>query len=188
MTDDTKATIEILEKYWQPGGFYKDIPVEIMNIATGELEEKDKEIEKLNTIIYGIRDKLKQVTESYRPNMSGLYFTVKEFAYDDLDKILNGLNIENKSVLDYACKLEEENERLNNEVHIIKDYVSYLKEEIERLNNIINELEKDVEKRLMSITDNMCDDALEEIKRTTKIAVYQVVLGKLQELKGVDKE
>ena len=56
-----------------------------------------------------------------------------------------------------------------------------------KLNNIINELEKDVEKRLMSITDNMCDDALEEIKRTTKIAVYQVVLGKLQELKGVEK-
>lgn len=53
-----------------------------------------------------------------------------------------------------------------------------------RLNNIINELEKDVEKRLMSIPDDICDDALEETKRTTKIAVYQVVLGKLQELKG----
>ncbi len=58
------------------------------------------------------------------------------------------------------------------------------RKEIERLNNIINEFEKDVENRLMSIPDDMCDDALEEIKRTTKIAVYQVVLGKLQELKG----
>ena len=39
----------------------------------------------------------------------------------------------------------------------------------------------------MSIPDDICDDRLEEIKRATKIAVYQVILGKLQELKGSDK-
>lgn len=56
--------------------------------------------------------------------------------------------------------------------------------EIERLNNIINELEKEIENRLMNIPDDICDDETKEIKRTTKIAVYQVVLGKLKELKG----
>lgn len=56
--------------------------------------------------------------------------------------------------------------------------------ELGKMIDNFNELEKDVENRLMSIPDDMCDDALEEIKRTTKIAVYQVVLGKLQKLNG----
>ena len=47
MSEDTKATIEILEGYHQKGGFYNDIPVEIMNVVENELEEKDTKIEKL---------------------------------------------------------------------------------------------------------------------------------------------
>ena len=47
MSDETRATIEIIEHYWQKGGFYNDIPVEIMNTIINELEEKDKEIEQL---------------------------------------------------------------------------------------------------------------------------------------------
>ena len=50
--------------------------------------------------------------------------------------------------------------------------------------DILNELEKEIENRLMTIPDDVCDDEVKEIKRTTKIAVYQVILGKLQELKG----
>ncbi len=102
-------------------------------------------------------------------------------SYDELTKSalkLDEIIKEKQEEIDQLKAREEEHQELNGE----------LREEIERLNNIINELEKDVENRLMSIPDDMCDDALEEIKRTTKIAVYQVVLGKLQELKGVDKE
>ena len=50
MSKDTKATIEILEHYHHNGGFY-EIPVEIINTIEQELEEKDKEIERLNNII-----------------------------------------------------------------------------------------------------------------------------------------
>lgn len=57
MSDETKATIEIIEHYWQKGGFYNDIPVEIMNTIINELEEKDKEIERLNNIINDLLDR-----------------------------------------------------------------------------------------------------------------------------------
>ena len=58
-----------------------------------------------------------------------------------------------------------------------------LVEDYDRLNNIINELEKIIENRLMAVPDDVLDDGIEEIKRTTKIAVYQVILGDLDKLK-----
>lgn len=60
--------------------------------------------------------------------------------------------------------------------------------EIDRLNNIINELEKTIENRLMAVSDDVLDDGIEEIKRTTKIAVYQVILGDLYKLKALKEE
>lgn len=51
--------------------------------------------------------------------------------------------------------------------------------------NIINELEKTIENRLMAVPDDVLDDGIEEIKRTTKIAVYQVILGDLYKLKAL---
>ena len=63
-----------------------------------------------------------------------------------------------------------------------KGYFNQQKE-IDRLNNIIDELEKTIENRLMAVPDDVLDDEIEEIKRTTKIAVYQVILGDLYKLK-----
>lgn len=59
MSESTKATIEILEHYHHTGGFY-EIPVEIINTVEEELEEQDKEIERLNKEleIYKLRHKL----------------------------------------------------------------------------------------------------------------------------------
>ena len=50
MSEETKAIIDILETYWKKGGFY-EIPTGIINDVKGELEEQDKEIERLNNII-----------------------------------------------------------------------------------------------------------------------------------------
>lgn len=47
--------MNILEQYWQKGGTYV-IPVEIINQINGEFEEKDKEIERLNSIIKEARE------------------------------------------------------------------------------------------------------------------------------------
>lgn len=61
-----------------------------------------------------------------------------------------------------------------------------LQEKDEKINQLTkdwNELEECVESRLMSIPDDMCDDEVEEAKRTAKIAVYQVILGIMQEIK-----
>lgn len=55
---------------------------------------------------------------------------------------------------------------------------------IDQLTNNWSELEECVESRLMSIPDDMFDDKVEEAKRTTKIAVYQVILGKMKGIKG----
>lgn len=81
-------------------------------------------------------------------------------------------------VANYWYTYQDNVERLG-----IEHQLELKNKEIERLNNIINELEKDTENRLMSISNEICDNSLEEIKRTTKIAVYQVILGKLEKLK-----
>ena len=57
MSENTKATIEVLEHYHHTGGFY-EIPVEIINTVEGELEEQDKEIERLNNIINELERKM----------------------------------------------------------------------------------------------------------------------------------
>lgn len=55
MSENTKATVEILEHYHHNGGFY-EIPVEIINTVEQELEEQDKEIERLNKQLQLISD------------------------------------------------------------------------------------------------------------------------------------
>ena len=54
---------------------------------------------------------------------------------------------------------------------------------INQLTNNWNKLEECVESRLMSIPDDICTSEVEEARRTTKIAVYQVILGKMKEIK-----
>ena len=63
-------------------------------------------------------------------------------------------------------QLEQEHKKINGE----------LREEITQLTNNWNKLEECVESRLMSIPDDICTNEVEEARRTTKIAVYQVIL------------
>ena len=58
-----------------------------------------------------------------------------------------------------------------------------LEKRLDQLTNSWNELEECVESRLMSIPDDICTNEVEEARRTTKIAVYQVILGKMNEIK-----
>ena len=104
MSEDTKATIEIIDHYWQKGGFYKEIPVEVINTITNELEEKDKEIERLNNII----EEYKNANEHHQKIIHELE-TMKQ---------PNQLHSEN-------VKLRAENNRLNN---IIKELEKYINE------------------------------------------------------------
>jgi len=60
-------------------------------------------------------------------------------------------------------------------------------EQLDQLTNNWNELEECVESRLMSIPDDICTNEVEEARRTTKIAVYQVILGKMKEIKENNK-
>ena len=93
-------------------------------------------------------------------------------------------------------QLEKENKELNKMCELYSQSLynadlTKAEDEIDRLNNIINELEKTIENRLMAVPDDVLDDGIEEIKRTTKIAVYQVILGdlhKLKELKENNKD
>ena len=62
MSESTKATIEILEHYHHNGGFY-EIPVEVINTIEQELEEQEKEIERLNNIIKTKDEGIKAFTE-----------------------------------------------------------------------------------------------------------------------------
>lgn len=61
--------------------------------------------------------------------------------------------------------------------------INDLMKENKKLTNNWNELEEIVESRLMSIPDDICTNEVEETRRTTKIAVYQVILGKMEEIK-----
>ena len=81
MSESTKATIEILEHYHHNGGFY-EIPVEVINTVEQELEEQDKEIERLNEKI----DTLKIEISS----LMSRYFYEEDFYIEDthLDKLL----------------------------------------------------------------------------------------------------
>ena len=71
-----------------------------------------------------------------------------------------------------------------------KEYKQYIEEkdnQITQLTNNWNELEECVESRLMSIPDDVCTNEVEEARRTTKIAVYQVILGKMKKIKEARK-
>jgi hypothetical protein len=120
------------------------------------------------------------------------YKYTSNFDFNRLDKYEeanNDLCIDDL-ILDYTMLYEyhkKEIERLNKERN--KTYENGLnyflklqekKDEIERLNNIINELEKWLEERLEKLDINGYDDDV--------FNGIELVLQKLQELKGSDKE
>jgi len=64
-----------------------------------------------------------------------------------------------------------------------------LNQEIERLNNIINEFEEWLNKKYDEIDKKRLGSNLqEELQICSYLAIYETILKKLQELKGVDKE
>ena len=102
MNEETKATIEILNSYYQKGGFY-NIPVEVVNDVIGMLEKqtelnamvanqpveenikirdkKDEEIEKLYKSLQDINNQLTYL-ETY---------SSKEDVYEDMSRRLNNI-------------------------------------------------------------------------------------------------
>ena len=80
MSKNIKATIEILEHYHYNGGFY-EIPVEIINNVEQELEEQDKEIERLNNII---EKAIKLVN-----NKEYSFITIGDYIYDKKQELLH---------------------------------------------------------------------------------------------------
>lgn len=126
--------------------------------------------------------------------IEGLYDLSKDCIQKDkeierLNKELEEYKKDFKEANDLALKLITNNQEyvcksIKDTIDILIEKLQQKDDEIKELNNIINTLEKEIENRLMIIPDDICDDEAKEIKRTTKIAVYQVILGKLQELKG----
>ena len=91
-----------------------------------------------------------------------------------------------EEAMDLNTKLQEEIENLKstNEEHRVLN--GKLREENKRLNNIINELEKDL---IEYFKKEYPDRKLEDYKLENCTYDYAlVILGKLQELKGSDKE
>ena len=64
MSENIKATIEILEHYHHNGGFY-EIPVEVINTVEQELEEQDEEIENLKQEIDKLVDTIEDVNREF---------------------------------------------------------------------------------------------------------------------------
>ena len=80
------------------------------------------------------------------------------------------ISIETSKIM---ADIEKENKELYDRIDKVNNYVQEQKQEIEKLNNIINELEK------------YLDEALgQDMYRYD----FKIILDKLQELKGSDKE
>ena len=72
----------------------------------------------------------------------------------------------------------------------IKDMVKYYRQdlEIERLNNIINELEKYINGTKLEEFEKVYGRRYGKTFTQAEIIICNMILNKLQELKGVDKE
>ena len=86
------------------------------------------------------------------------------------------VNEKNKQYIELACRFRETCNDIKK-----KD------KEIERLNNIINELEKDFERKIQSCTIG-AETTTNDFYCRLHIATLKKWLNKIQELKGSDKE
>lgn len=88
-----------------------------------------------------------------------------------------------EQIMEKVTKRNLANVLCGNKTSEVDNEILELLNEVTRLTNNWNELEECVESRLMSIPDDICTNEVEEARRTTKIAVYQVILGKMKEIK-----
>ena len=93
--------------------------------------------------------------------------------------------------MNYEEKLREELELVRCDLHNAYSILEGRNEEVERLNNIINELEKyliaEIEDYDKSINSKFITDISKEQYEGEKVC-FEDMLGRLQELKGSDKE
>ena len=109
MYEETKATIEILNSYYQKGGFY-NIPVEVVNDVIGMLEKQTELIGKLemekselfNKAVeenIKIRDKKDEEIEKLYKSLQDINnqltyletYSSKEDVYEDMKRRLNNI-------------------------------------------------------------------------------------------------
>ena len=189
---DIPILVEALEEANKEIKRLKEEYVMLQN-ASDEVEEKDKEIERLNNIInkgieainvyqngetlsIGYED-LKRI----RGILQGNEFDLRMFEeyLQELEGVDKEIYLKTPENYDYIMTLIENNKKLGKELEYFKNKSSRQMVEIGRLNNIINEFEKWLDEKIKEYRFYDEHDKAD----TLDIASY-----KLQELKGDDKE